>query len=106
MSPKPKTVRNDDMRQEYDFTNAVRGKYFERARQGTNVVLLDPDVAAVFRDRAAVNNALRGLVAAAEAKATGQASGTRRQRSNKALQPPSRAHRKAKTQKRSRTARG
>ncbi|MBI1788272.1 MAG: hypothetical protein HYR60_12070 [Acidobacteria bacterium] len=53
---------------EYDFTGAVRGKYYERYRQGANVVLLDPDVAAVFRDSAAVNDALRLLVAVAEAK--------------------------------------
>ena len=53
---------------EYDFTDAVRGKYYERYRQGTNVVLLDPDVAAVFRDSAAVNDALRLLVSLAEAK--------------------------------------
>ena len=53
---------------EYDFTGAVRGKYYERYRQGTNVVLLDPDVAAVFRDSVAVNEALRLLVSLAEAK--------------------------------------
>jgi len=53
---------------EYDFTGAVRGKYYERYRQGTNVVLLDPDVAAVFTDSAAVNDALRLLVSLAEAK--------------------------------------
>ena len=53
---------------EYDFTGAVRGKYYERYRQGTNVVLLDPDVAAVFRDSATVNDALRLLVSLAEAK--------------------------------------
>ncbi len=53
---------------EYDFTGAVRGKYYERYRQGTNVVLLDPDVASVFRDSDAVNDALRLLVSLAEAK--------------------------------------
>jgi hypothetical protein len=37
----------------------VRGKYYERYQQGTNVVLLDPDVAKVFRDSATVNEALR-----------------------------------------------
>ena len=45
MSPKPETRNGDDMLPEYDFSNAVRGKYYERYRQGTNVVLLDPDVA-------------------------------------------------------------
>lgn len=53
---------------QYDFKGAVRGKYYERYRQGTNVVLLDPDVAAVFRDSVAVNDALRLLVSVAEAK--------------------------------------
>ena len=56
------------MRPEYDFTGGVRGKYYERYRQGTNVVLLDPDVAAVFRDSVTVNDALRLLVSLAEAK--------------------------------------
>jgi hypothetical protein len=60
--------RDDDMLPEYDFTGAVRGKYYERYRQGTNVVLLDPDMAEVFRDSAAVNDALRTLVSVAEAK--------------------------------------
>lgn len=47
------------MRPEYDFSKAVRGKHHQAYRQGTNVVLLDPDVAAVFKDSAAVNSALR-----------------------------------------------
>ena len=44
---------------ETDFTGAVRGKYYERAAAGTNVVLLEPDVAKVFRDSAIVSQALR-----------------------------------------------
>ena len=68
MSQRRRTNSDDDMLPEYDFTGAVRGKYYERYRQGTNVVLLDPDVAAVFRDSAAVNDALRLLVSLAEAK--------------------------------------
>ena len=60
---------------EYDFTGAVRGKYYERYRQGTNVVLLDPDVAEVFRDAAAVNDALRLLVSVAEAKVSSRHAG-------------------------------
>ena len=47
------------MRPEYDFSEGVRGKHHRAYRQGTNVVLLDPDVAAVFKDSAAVNSALR-----------------------------------------------
>ena len=52
----------DDLEPEYDFTGAVRGKYYERYQQGTNVVLLDPDVAQAFRDSEAVNRALRLLL--------------------------------------------
>ncbi len=50
---------NDEMRPEYDLRGGVRGKYYERYKQGTNVVLLEPDVAKVFRDSATVNEALR-----------------------------------------------
>jgi hypothetical protein len=50
------------MRPEYDFRGAVRGKYFSRYREGTNVVLLDPDVAAAFPSADAVNRALRTLL--------------------------------------------
>ena len=49
------------MRDEYDFTGAVRGKYAARVAQGTNIVELDPDVAALFHDSASVNEALRLL---------------------------------------------
>ena len=49
----------DTMRPEYDFSKAVRGVTAARYAQGTNVVLLDPDVAAVFPDTRAVNEALR-----------------------------------------------
>ena len=47
------------MRPEYDLRGGVRGKYYERYKQGTNVVLLEPDVAKVFKDSATVNEALR-----------------------------------------------
>ena len=47
------------MRPEYDLRGGVRGKYYERYRQGTNVVLLEPDVARLFHDSATVNEALR-----------------------------------------------
>ena len=55
----------DDLRPEYDFSKLkgrVRGKYVERYREGTNLVLLDPDVAAAFPDAKAVNDALRLLL--------------------------------------------
>jgi len=51
-----------DMRPEYDFSGGVRGKYVASFRKGSNVVVLDPHVAKVFPDSAAVNNALRALV--------------------------------------------
>ena len=53
------------MRAEYDFSGGVRGKYVDRYRQGTNVVLLDPELAEAFPDSKAVNDALRALVAIA-----------------------------------------
>jgi hypothetical protein len=50
------------MRPEYDFSGGVRGKYVGLYRKGTNVVLLDPEVAAVFPDSESVNEALRSLL--------------------------------------------
>ena len=47
------------MRPEYDFSKAVRGVTAARYAQGTNVVILDPDVAELFPDSRAVNEALR-----------------------------------------------
>jgi len=55
---------SDDSRPEYDFGGGVRGKYAQRFREGTNIVVLDPDVAAEFKDSAAVNQALRQLLKA------------------------------------------
>jgi hypothetical protein len=54
-----KTPAEDDMRPEYALRGGVRGKYYERYKQGTNVVWLEPDLAKVFRDSATVNEALR-----------------------------------------------
>jgi hypothetical protein len=50
------------MRKEYDFSKGVVGKYARRYAAGTNLVLLDPDVAGVFPDSKSVNEALRSLV--------------------------------------------
>lgn len=47
---------------DYDFSDGVRGKYAARFREGTNVVILSPDVAEIFPDSQAVNEALRTLV--------------------------------------------
>lgn len=57
--------KTDEMRPEYDLTQLkgrVRGKYAERAQQGSNIILLDKDVADVFKDDKAVNEALRTLI--------------------------------------------
>ena len=61
MSRKPSPKYDDEMRPEYDFTEGVRGKFFNEYQKGTNVVLLDPDVAEVFPDSTSVNEALRAL---------------------------------------------
>ena len=50
------------MRDEYDFSKGIRGKYAKRYQEGTNVVVLDPDVAKEFRDATAVNEALRQVL--------------------------------------------
>lgn len=51
-----------DIQPEYDFTGGARGKYAKRYAVGTNVVLLEPDVAKAFRTAKAVNQALRELL--------------------------------------------
>jgi hypothetical protein len=59
----------DELRPEYDFSKmmgGVRGKYVERYRAGTNLVLLDPDVAKAFPTDASVNEALRLLLQIAQ----------------------------------------
>jgi hypothetical protein len=50
-----------EMLDDYDFGSGVRGKYAERYQKGSNVIVLDPDVAKVFSDRESVNEALRAL---------------------------------------------
>lgn len=62
---KVEAEEEDDLRSEYDFSQmkgGVRGKYVERYREGTNLVLLDPDIAAVYPGAKAVNDALRLLL--------------------------------------------
>ena len=55
------TAENDGMRPEYDFSDGVRGKYYQQYRRGSNVVVLDPDVAKAFPTAKSVNTALRSL---------------------------------------------
>lgn len=62
----------DEILPEYDpelIRRGVRGKYAARYAEGTNLVLLDPDVAEAFPDAAAVNGALRGLLELAQRQA-------------------------------------
>ena len=57
-----KKMKNDpDMLKEYDFSKGVRGKYSEKYEEGTNIVVIDPDVAEIFPDHDSVNRALRTL---------------------------------------------
>jgi hypothetical protein len=65
MSPENERINEDEMRPEYDLRGGVRGKYYKQYMEGTNVILLDPDVAAVFHDSQSVNQALRVLIRAA-----------------------------------------
>jgi hypothetical protein len=60
-----KNEKNDELRPEYtkkDLGKGVRGKYHKDYLSGTNLVLLQPDVASVFPDEKSVNEALRSLI--------------------------------------------
>ena len=100
MSQQTRRGEAGDMRPEYDFSAGVRGKHYETYRAGTNVVFLEPDLIEAFPDSASVNQALRLLVRLSRSQAlTGS-------RPPKALQPTSRARKKAKPKRQPRTARG
>lgn len=78
-----KTVKHEEMREEYkreDLGKGVRGKYYEEYKNGTNLVLLSPDVAAAFPDDASVNDALRSLM-----KIARQTTGLTKQSSGRAV---------------------
>jgi hypothetical protein len=64
MSNKPDERDEDDI-PETDFSGGIRGKYYKRAMAGTNLVLIEPDLAEVFPDSDSVNRALHLLVDAA-----------------------------------------
>jgi hypothetical protein len=94
---------DDELRPEYDFASmkgGVRGKYVARLRKGSNLVLLEPEVADAFPSAEAVNEALRGVLN------TTRAVRGKGGLPNKALQPTSRGKRRAKAQKRAGAARG
>ena len=66
---RPSHIRSNDLRSEYTFeySKGVRGKYYRRLmKEGSNIVMLEPDVAKAFRNSAAVNDALRSLLKVSE----------------------------------------
>jgi hypothetical protein len=69
MKKTAKSKAKPEMLPEYDFSKGVRGKYAKCYAEGTNVVVLSPDVAAVFPNAESVNKALRGLVEIAQKSA-------------------------------------
>jgi hypothetical protein len=78
---KAKSEISDWPRPEYkrsDFGELVRGKYVSRIRASTNVIVLDPQIAKVFPNDEAVNNALRGLIDVARSSARATSKGNRR----------------------------
>jgi len=94
----PESRLADELRPEYDLRSlrgGVRGKYLAPATAGTTMVLLEPDVAKAFSSGKRVNQALRSYLRASSDKLP-----------NKALQPSSRARKKAKSKVGSRAARG
>ena len=91
---------NDEIRPEYDFSRGVRGKHYDAYRAGTNVVFLDSDVAKAFADSASVNQALRLLLQLARTNVSLDSQPA------KAVQPTSRAPRRAKKHKPVRATRG
>jgi hypothetical protein len=93
----------NDMRTEYDFASmpgGVRGKYVERLRRESNIVVLEPEIAEAFPTGEAVNAALRGVLDTARAVRTHGGL------PNTALQPTNRARRKTKSSRSPRAARG
>jgi len=55
-------MQNDEMLDEYDFSNGIRGKYAQEYSDGVNIIKLDKDVRKVFPDSKSVNHALRTLI--------------------------------------------
>ncbi len=69
MKKAKKNERRDELRPEYDLSKlkgGIRGKYPQRCKAGTNLVLLAPDVARYFPDEQSVNQALRSLISIAK----------------------------------------
>lgn len=86
MSPKDSSSLRQEMRTEYDLSGGVRGKFLDEYKAGTNIVILDPDVATVFRDSEKVNRALPLLIDVAKNEVGPARRKTRA--SNKGTRPP------------------
>ena len=63
-----KGKEKETMREEYDFTAGIRGKYAKRFSGGSNIIVLDPDVARLFPDSKTVNEILRSIAKIAQQK--------------------------------------
>ena len=97
---KKETRRDDEMRAHYDFTGGIRGKYARRYAEGTNAVVLDPDVARLFPNREAVNETLRAVAKIVQIQER------RRDGANKAVATDRRAVTGRKERERSRSGSG
>jgi len=84
---KKETRKPDNMLTHYDFIGGVRGKYARRYAEGTNVVVLDPDVAREFPNREVVNDTLRAVAQIVHIKQR------RRDRANKRIERTHKARR-------------
>ena len=65
-----KKASESEMVEEYDFSSGIRGKYVKRYLEGSNVVVLAPDVAEIFKNSESVNQALRTLTTIVQKKFT------------------------------------
>jgi len=79
-SRKPLKASEPEMRPEYDFSGAVRGKYHKRYLEGSNVVVLEPDIAKRFKNSASVNEALRTYLRSEKRGLTTRSTRTSRKR--------------------------
>jgi len=79
-----KMAKKDELRAEYvreDLGEGIRGKYYEQYQEGTNLILLDPDVAAAFPTSESVNQALRSLIEVARRSTGVRKPATRKKKS-------------------------
>jgi len=79
-SRKPLKTAEAEMRSEYDFAGAVRGKYYKKYLEATNVVVLEPDLAKKFKTAASVNKALRAYLKVSKRGLTTGSTATARKR--------------------------